>query len=158
MNVYCPECQEEKDCDFHAELYHCRKCEEDFASYTKPTETMLRELMKIQAEHMETKNIAINGFLQELKQLRYKTSEQERFICWVWSVYARNVCDAIYAIMGATTYDTEGEAKDGKWALPKECFDLLKRLDEYTQKIYDGTYQAALPAIDKKNELWEKGS
>ena len=110
---------------------------------------MLRELMKIQAEHMETKNIAINGLWQELKQLRYKTSEQERFIYWVWSVYARNVCDTIYAIMGATTYDTEGEAKDGKWALPKNCFDLLKRLDEYTEKIYDGTYQAALPGVEK---------
>jgi len=42
--------------------------------------------------------------------------------------------------MGATTYDTEGEAREGKYSLPKHCFDLIKRIDEYTEKIYDGTY------------------
>ncbi|MFA5196418.1 MAG: hypothetical protein WC401_11525, partial [Bacteroidales bacterium] len=76
----------------------------------------------------------------ELKILRFKESQEQRFIWWVWNVYARNVCDLIYSILGATTYDTDGEAKDGNYALPKHCFDLMKRIDEYTEHIYDGTY------------------
>ena len=76
----------------------------------------------------------------ELEILRFKESQEQRFIWWVWNVYSRNVCDLIYAILGATTYDTEGEAKEGKYALPKHCFDLMKRIDEYTEHIYDGTY------------------
>jgi len=76
----------------------------------------------------------------ELSTLRFKESQEQRFIWWIYQVYSRNVCDLIYEIMGATTYDTEGEAKEGKYSLPKHCFDLLKRLDEYTEHIYDGTY------------------
>jgi hypothetical protein len=76
----------------------------------------------------------------ELKILRFKESQEQRFIWWVWNVYARNVDDLCHAIMGATTYDTEDEAKEGKYALPKHCFDLMKRIDEYTEHIYDGTY------------------
>jgi len=34
----------------------------------------------------------------------------------------------------------EGEARDGKWALPKHIFDLMKRIDEDTMKFYDGAY------------------
>ena len=76
----------------------------------------------------------------ELQTLRFKESNEQRFVWWIWNVYSRNVCDLIYAILGATTYDTEGEDKDGKYALPKHCFDLMKRIDEYTEHIYDGTY------------------
>ena len=76
----------------------------------------------------------------ELSTLRFKESQEQRFIWWVWNVYSRNVNDLILSIMGATTYDTEGEAKEGKYALPKHCFDLMKRIDEYTEHIYDGTY------------------
>lgn len=76
----------------------------------------------------------------ELHTLRFRESQEQRFVWWIWNVYSRNVNDLIYAIMGATTFDTEGEAKEGKWALPKHCFDLMKRIDEYTEHIYDGTY------------------
>lgn len=76
----------------------------------------------------------------ELSTLHFKESQEQRFIWWIWNVYSRNVCDLIYTIMGATTYDTEGKAKEGKYSLPKECFDLMRRLDEYTEHIYDGTY------------------
>ena len=76
----------------------------------------------------------------ELHTLRFKESQEQRFIWWVYNVYSKNVCDLIYEIMGATTYDTEGEAKEGKYALPKRCFDLMKRIDEYTEHIYDGSY------------------
>jgi len=81
-----------------------------------------------------------NKLRLELHTLRFKESQEQRFIWWIYNVYSRNVNDLIYAIMGATTFDTEGEAKEGKWALPKHCFDLMKRIDEYTEHIYDGTY------------------
>ena len=87
----------------------------------------------------------------ELSTLRFKESQEQRFIWWIYQVYSRNVCDLIYEIMGATTYDTEGEAKEGKYSLPKHCFDLLKRLDEYTEHIYDGTYLDTEISADVKN-------
>lgn len=87
----------------------------------------------------------------ELHTLRFKESQEQRFIWWIYQVYSRNVCDLIYEIMGATTYDTEGEAKEGKYSLPKHCFDLLKRLDEYTEHIYDGTYLDTEISADVKN-------
>lgn len=86
----------------------------------------------------------------ELQTLRFKESQEQRFIWWIWNVYSRNVCDLIYSILGATTYDTEGEAKDGKYALPKHCFDLMKRIDEYTEHIYDGTYLDVEISIENK--------
>lgn len=87
----------------------------------------------------------------ELHTLRFKESQEQRFIWWIWNVYSRNVDDLICAIMGATTYDTEGEAKEGKYALPKHCFDLMKRIDKYTEHIYDGTYLDVEISADVKN-------
>jgi len=91
----------------------------------------------------------------ELQKLRVKNSELERFAFWVWNVYSCNVEDLILDIMGATTYDTEGEAKDGKYALPKHCFDLMKRIDEYTEHIYDGTYLDVEISTDAKKGIPE---
>jgi hypothetical protein len=42
--------------------------------------------------------------------------------------------------MGATTYDTEGEAKEGKYGLPIKCFELIRKVEENTMHIVDGTY------------------
>ena len=76
----------------------------------------------------------------ELKILRFKESQEQRFIWWVWNVYARNVDDLCHAIMGATTYDTEGEAKEGKYGLPIKCFELIRKVEENTMHIVDGAY------------------
>lgn len=91
----------------------------------------------------------------ELHTLRFKESQEQRFIWWIWNVYSRNVDDLIYAIMGATTYDTEGEAKEGKYALPKHCFDLMKRIDKYTEHIYDGTYLDVEISVEVKKGIAE---
>lgn len=91
----------------------------------------------------------------ELHTLRFKESQEQRFIWWVYNVYSKNVCDLIYEIMGATTYDTEGEAKEGKYGLPKHCFDLIKRIDEYTEHIYDGTYLDVEISKDAKKGIPE---
>jgi len=92
----------------------------------------------------------------ELHTLHFKDSQQQMFIWWIWNVYSRNVDDLIHAIMGATTYDTEGDAKGGKYALPKQCFDLMKRISEYTEKIYDGTYLDVEISADVKKGIPEK--
>lgn len=104
-----------------------------------------------QIEYSKSLEDAIRKLRLELHTLRFKESQEERFIWWIYNVYSRNVRDLIYAIMGATTYDTEGEAKEGKYALPKECFDLMKRIDEYTEHIYDGTYLDVETSVDVKN-------
>jgi len=103
----------------------------------------LKQHIEMIVEHkttVEELEDTIRRLRVELHTLRFKESQEQRFIWWVWNVYSRNVNDLIYDIMGATTYDTEGEAKEGKYALPKRCFDLMKRIDEYTEHIYDGTY------------------
>ena len=82
----------------------------------------------------------INKLRLELKVLRFKESQEQRFIWWIWNVYARNVDDLCHAIMGATTYDTEGEAKEGKYGLPIRCFELIRKVEENTMHIVDGTY------------------
>jgi hypothetical protein len=93
---------------------------------------VLTEFEKLRSEYTKLR--------VKYETLKFKESQEQRYIWWVYQVYARNVQDLILDIMGATTYDTEGEAKEGKYALPKHCFDLMKRLDEYTEHIYDGTY------------------
>ena len=98
---------------------------------------MVVEHKKTPIEYFQNENRRLR---LELQTLHFKESQEQRFIWWIWNVYARNVCDLIYSILGATTYDTDGEAKDGNYALPKHCFDLMKRIDEYTEHIYDGTY------------------
>ena len=107
--------------------------------HKEPDEIVRENFKKLQDEvaDLREKNIKLR---LELHTLRFKESQEQRFIWWVYNVYSKNVCDLIYEIMGATTYDTEGEAKEGKYGLPKHCFDLMKRIDEYTEHIYDGTY------------------
>jgi hypothetical protein len=126
---------------------------EMIVEHKEPTQTekILRDAIEEQIKgklELEDKNRKLRA---ELNALRVKTSQQERFIWWIWNVYSRNVIDLIYDIMGATTYDTEGEAKDGKYALPKHCFDLMKRIDEYTEHIYDGTYLDTAMSTEQSN-------
>ena len=112
---------------------------EMIVEHKEPDEIVRENFKKLQDEvaDLREKNIKLR---LELSTLRFKEAQENRFVWWVYNVYSKNVCDLIYAIMGATTYDTEGEAKEGKYGLPKHCFDLIKRIDEYTEHIYDGTY------------------
>lgn len=93
----------------------------------------------------------INKLRLELKVLRFKESQEQRFIWWIWNVYARNVDDLCHAIMGATTYDTEGEAKEGKYGLPIKCFELMRKVEENTMHIVDGTYLDVEVSTENKN-------
>lgn len=77
---------------------------------------------------------------QELHELRYKESQQNRFIAWIRNVYAKNVMDTIAGIISACTYQDEPAAAYGKYGLPIKCFDMMRRLTEYSHEIYDDTH------------------
>jgi len=149
--VFCPNCEKETECEFTAELYECKESGEDFAKYivarklpdekSKEDETFAQlKVEQYLRQQIETLQFANEGLRNELSKLKGILLKQGEFFCWASQAYAKNVNDLIYAIMAATTYDTEGEARDGKWALPKHIFDLMKRIDEDTMKFYDGAY------------------
>lgn len=91
----------------------------------------------------------------ELHTLRFKESQEQRFIWWIWNVYSRNVCDLVYSIKCATTYVTEAEAKEGRYGLPIKCFELLRRVEENTMHIVDGTYLDIEVSTENKSEYTE---
>ena len=65
----------------------------------------------------------------ELHTLRFKESQEERFVWWILNVYARNVSDLLQII------------KDGVPSNRQIEFSrITDRLSEYTEHIYDGTY------------------
>ena len=86
----------------------------------------------------------------ELHTLRFKESQEQRFIWWVWNVYAKNVMDTACAIIQACTYQDEPTAASGKYGLPKSCFEMLERLTQYTHGINDGTYLDVEISADNK--------
>jgi hypothetical protein len=104
-------------------------------------------------EYEENKKLRL-----ELKILRFKESQEQRFIWWVWNVYARNVDDLCHAIMSATTYDTEGEAKEGKYGLPIKCFELIRKVEENTMHIVDGTYLDIEVSMENKTPYNENAN
>ena len=117
------------------------------------TEKILRDAVEEQIKgklELEDKNRKLR---LELDTLRFKESQEQRFIWWIWNVYVKNVEELITDIMRVTTYDTEEEAKEGKYGLPKHCFDLIKKIDEYTEHIYDGTYLDVEISTVVKREL-----
>ena len=89
----------------------------------------------------------------ELHTLRFKESQEQRFIWWVWNVYAKNVDDLILSIISATTYDNETMAKLGKYRLPIKCFEIMERVKKGTDSIYDGTYLDVEISTVVKNDL-----
>jgi len=76
----------------------------------------------------------------ELSTLRFKESQEQRFIWWVREVFAKNVQDTVAGIIEACTYQDEPTAAAGKYGLPIKCFEMMRRLTESTHGIYDGTY------------------
>ena len=104
------------------------------------TEKILRDACEEQIKgklELEDKNRKLR---LELNALRFKTSQQERFIWWVREVFAKNVQDTVAGIIHACTYQDEPTAAAGKYGLPIKCFEMMRRLTESTHGIYDGTY------------------
>ena len=91
----------------------------------------------------------------ELHTLRFKESQEQRFIWWVREVFAKNVQDTVAGIIEACTYQDEPTAAAGKYGLPIKCFEMMRRLTESTHGIYDGTYLDVEISTVVKNETPE---
>ncbi len=91
----------------------------------------------------------------ELHTLRFKELAEQRFIWWIWNEYAKSVEKLIYSIVNSTTYDTNGKAKIGVGSIPEYSFDLIKRVYEYTEHIYDGTLLDVEISMDAKGGIRE---
>ena len=54
MHILCPMCEKITDCEFQAELYFCKECQEDFANYEKPAEQELMKFSEILNQRLAT--------------------------------------------------------------------------------------------------------
>ena len=95
------------------------------------------EIIQLQLDDRNEENKKLR---LELHTLRFKESQEQRFIWWIWNVYSKNVMDTIAAITEACTYQDEATAASGKYGLPIKCFEMMRRLTESSHGIYDGTY------------------
>jgi len=112
---------------------------EMIVEHKEPEEIVRENFKQLQDEvaDLREKNIKLR---LELQTLRFKTSQQERFIWWVREVFAKKVQDTVYGIIEACTYQDEPTAAAGKYGLPIKCFEMMHSLTESTHGIYDGTY------------------
>ena len=81
----------------------------------------------------------INRLRLELKVLRFKESQEQRFIWWIWNVYARNVHELLLELEKTTFPVT-----------PFGMSALVKRIKEGTGHIYDGTYLDVEVSMENK--------
>jgi len=136
---------------------------EMIVEHKEPTQTekILRDAIEEQIKgklELEDKNRELR---LKLYTLLRKEAEEQRFIWWIWNVYAKNVNDLILSIISATTYDNETMAKLGKYGLPMKCFEFLERVKEGTDiiygsdRIYDGTYLNVEISTDVKKGIPE---
>jgi len=89
-------------------------------------------------DELENKNRKLR---LELHTLRFKESQEQRFIWWIWNVYAKNVQDLLTAINESVI-----DGADSIWS-------FVNNLRDYTEKIYDGTYLDAKTSVVVKRDL-----
>jgi len=78
----------------------------------------------------------------ELQTLRFKESQENRFVWWVYQVYARNVLDLVQSVPVMCPCDTEEDVP---------FIELAARIKEYTEHIYDGTYLDTAMSTEQSN-------
>lgn len=91
----------------------------------------------------------------ELHTLRFKESQEQRFIWWIWNVYARNVMEILMRIKSSCTYESPLKAQNGHYSLPMVCWQDIEKVMEYSHRIYDGTYLDVEISTDVKNGIPE---
>jgi hypothetical protein len=91
---------------------------EMIVEHREPTQSQTEKFLRYAVEEqikgkleLEDNNRKLRA---ELKALRVKTSQQERFIWWVREVFAKNVQDTVAGIIHACTYQDEPTAAAGK--------------------------------------------
>ena len=106
------------------------------------TEKILRDAIEEQIKgklELEDKNRKLR---LELHTLRFKESQENRFVWWVYQVYARNVLDLVQSVPVMCPCDTEEDVP---------FIELAARIKEYTEHIYDGTYLDTAMSTEQSN-------
>ncbi len=101
---------------------------EMIVEHKEPDEIVRENFKKLQDEvaDLREKNVKLR---LDLSTIRFKEAQEQRFIWWIWNVYARNVGDLLTELERTTFPVT-----------PYGMSYAVKRLKEYTEHIYDGTY------------------
>lgn len=81
----------------------------------------------------------------ELNALRCQKSKDDRFIWWIWNVYAKHVQDLLLELDKTALPITPFGAMP-----PFGISQSIKYLKEYTEHIYDGTYLDVAMSVDVK--------
>jgi len=100
--------------------------------------TRYEELLN-EVTDLREKNIKLR---LELQTLRFKESQENRFVWWVYQVYARNVLDLVQSVPVMCPCDTEEDVP---------FIELAARIKEYTEHIYDGTYLDTAMSTEQSN-------
>lgn len=119
---------------------------EMIVEHKEPDVIAQENFKKLQDEvaDLREKNIKLR---LELQTLRFKERQENRFVWWVYQVYARNVSDLLTELERTTFPVT-----------PFGMSNTIKRLKEYTEHIYDGTYlDVEISADVKSDDEVEKG-
>ena len=119
---------------------------EMIVEHKEPDVIAQENFKKLQDEvaDLREKNIKLR---LELQTLRFKESQENRFVWWVYQVYARNVSDLLTELERTTFPVT-----------PFGMSNTIKRLKEYTEHIYDGAYlDVEISADVKSDDEVEKG-
>ena len=104
------------------------------------TEKILRDAVEEQIKgkiELEDKNRKLR---LELHTLRFKEAQENRFIWWIYQVYAKHVSDLLIEL-DRTTFPVT----------PFGLSNTVKRLKEYTGHIYDGTYLDTAMSTEPSN-------
>jgi len=70
MQVKCPNCEKITDCEFYAEVYICKECQEDFANYEKPAEQELMKFIEISNQRLATVQFHDEATVNAMKSLQ----------------------------------------------------------------------------------------
>ena len=106
------------------------------------TEKILRDAVEEQIKgkiELEDKNRKLR---LDLHTLRFKEAQENRFVWWVYQVYARNVLDLVQSVPVMCPCDTEEDVP---------FIELAARIKEYTEHIYDGTYLDTAMSTEQSN-------
>ena len=114
---------------------------EMIVEHKEPDVIAQENFKKLQDEvtDLREKNIKLR---LELQTLRFKESQENRFVWWVYQVYARNVLDLVQSVPVMCPCDTEEDVP---------FIELAARIKEYTEHIYDGTYLDTAMSTEQSN-------
>ncbi len=114
---------------------------EMIVEHKEPEEIVRENFKQLQDEvaDLREKNIKLR---LELQTLRFKESQENRFVWWVYQVYARNVLDLVQSVPVMCPCDTEEDVP---------FIELAARIKEYTEHIYDGTYLDTAMSTEQSN-------